>query len=34
LKIRALPNPGYRFVRWEGYVDGGGEKLELLPSET
>lgn len=32
LKIRALPNPGYRFVRWEGFINGGGEKLELLPS--
>ncbi len=30
LKLRALPNPGYRFVRWGGASGSQSEKLELI----
>ncbi len=32
LKLWAMPNPGYRFVRWEGFVSGSGEKIEIMPT--
>lgn len=32
LKLRALPNAGYRFVRWEGFVNETTEKIEILPT--
>ncbi|MCK6605212.1 MAG: CotH kinase family protein [Ignavibacteriaceae bacterium] len=32
VKLRALPNPGYRFVKWEGASGSQSEKLELILS--
>jgi len=32
LKLWAMPNPGYRFIRWEGYLNQPGEKIEIMPS--
>jgi CotH kinase protein/Lamin Tail Domain/Secretion system C-terminal sorting domain/Chitobiase/beta-hexosaminidase C-terminal domain/Right handed beta helix region len=33
LVIEARPNPGYRFVRWNGFNNTSGNLLEIIPSE-
>ena len=32
LKLWAMPEPGYRFVRWEGFINQPGEKIEITPT--
>jgi hypothetical protein len=34
LKIRALPMPGYRFVRWEGIINTTAPEAEIVASEN